>query len=228
MWYLVAVGALVSPLAMFACSDDDAGLEHDVGSSTGLSVVQERARTPTSCDIDDEDDDEDDDSDKRKRCVGTVVEVLATVPMTLTTVPSVVGREITIASGQVFGGPLGSSPATLIFTTPITFALRQGTLALAGNVSYGSGGSCTFVVTQGGTLTLAVATCNLIVNASNVVVGTGQVSGIITLVLNTISSNSLIAMVFLDARGELFVVNPVDMVSVDMDIQLGPTRGHVR
>jgi hypothetical protein len=99
---------------------------------------------------------------------------------------------------------------------------------LAGNVSYGSGGSCTFVVTQGGTLTLAVATCNLIVNASNVVVGTGQVSGIITLVLNTISSNSLIAMVFLDARGELFVVNPVDMVSVDMDIQLGPTRGHVR
>jgi hypothetical protein len=156
---------------------------------------------------------------------GEIKNVNATVAATTSTVPSVVGREITIANGQVFGGPVGSNPITFIFTTPTTFALRQGTLALAGNVSYGSNASCTFVVTQGGGGALAVATCNLVVVANNVVVGTGQVSGIITLVLNngagiTVSSNSLNATVFLDSSCELFVVNPVTGVSVDMGIQL--------
>jgi len=63
-----------------------------------------------------------------------------------------------------------------------------------------------------------------VVAATNVVVGTGQVSGTVTLVLNngvgiTISSNTLTATVFLDGNGELFVVNPVTGVSVDMGIQ---------
>jgi hypothetical protein len=179
---LVAVGVLVSSLALFACGGDD-----DEG--------------------------------------GQIQNVNSNVAATTSTVPSVVGREITIANGQVFGGPLGSNPATLIFTTPTTFTLRQGGVTLQGNVSYGSNAQCTFVVTQGGAGALAIATCNLVVVANNAVCGTGQVPGIITLVLNngagiTVSSNSLNATVFLDSSCELFVVNPVTGVSVDMGIQL--------
>jgi len=183
MRYLVAVCALGSAFALFACSSDD------------------------------------DES-------GEIKNVNATVPATTSTVAAVQGREITIANGQVFGGPVGSNPATLTFTTPTTFTLTQAgvpPLALAGNVTYSSGG-CTFIPTVGGTGALSIATCNLVVVANNVVVGTGQVSGIITLVLNngqgvTISSNSLTATVFLDNSGELFVVNPVTAQSVDMGIE---------
>jgi hypothetical protein len=113
----------------------------------------------------------------------------------------------------------------LTFPTPSTFTLSAtGVGPFAGTVNYGSGGSCTFVITAGGGGALSVTTCNLIVNASNVVVGTGQVSGIITLVLNngsgiTINSNALTATVFINGDGELFVVNPVTGVSVDMGIE---------
>jgi hypothetical protein len=95
---------------------------------------------------------------------------------------------------------------------------------LIGNVSYGSNASCTFVVTSGGQGVLSISTCNLIVNANNVIVGTGQASGTISLVLNngsgiTITSDALPTTVFLNGDGQLFVVNPVTGASVDMGIQ---------
>jgi len=164
--------------------------------------------------------DDDDDSAEVKSFV-------ATVPATTSTVAAVQGQAITIANGQVFGGPVGSNPATLIFgiNNPTAFTLTQtGAVPLAGTVNYGSGGSCTFIPTVGGGGALSVSTCNLVMVANNVVVGTGQVSGIITLVLNngagvTVSSNSLTATEFLDNTGELFVVNPATGQSVDMGIQ---------
>jgi hypothetical protein len=181
MHYLVAVCALVSALAMFACGGDD---------------------------------DE-----------GEVKNVVATVPADTDTIAAVQGRTFTIANGQVFGGPVGSNPIRLTFTTPTTFTLTQSQppLSLIGNVSYDNG-SCRFTVTQGGGGALSVSTCNLIVNANNVVVGIGQVSGTISLVLNngagiTITSDALPATVFINGDGELFVVNPVTGVSVDMGIE---------
>jgi hypothetical protein len=180
MHYLVAVCALVSALAMFACGGDD---------------------------------DE-----------GEVKNVVATVAADQVTVPAVQGRPFTIANGQVFGGPVGSNSITLTFTTPTTFSITRPGLSLIGNVSYGSNASCTFVITSGGQGALDVDTCNLIVNANNVVVGTGQASGTISLVLNngsgiTITSDALPATVFIDGDGALFVVNPVTGVSVDMGIE---------
>src|SRR4029453_3979930 len=61
-------------------------------------------------------------------------------------------------------------------------------------------------------------------NANNVVVGTGQVSGTIALVLSndagmTITSDALPATVFINEEGELFVVNPGTGVAVDMGIE---------
>jgi hypothetical protein len=152
--------------------------------------------------------------------------VVATVAADDNTVPAVQGRPFTIANGQVFGGPVGSNPVVLTFTTPRSFTLTRAAtgLALSGTVSYGSNASCTFTVTAGGGGALDVDTCNLIVNANNVVTGTGQVSGTISLVLNndagiTITSDALPATVFIDGDGELFVVNPVTGVSVDMGIE---------
>jgi hypothetical protein len=149
---------------------------------------------------------------------------IATVPASNSTIAAVQGRPITITSGQVFGGNIGSGPITLTFTlVPNAFTVTTAAgVTTPGTVNYGSGGSCTFLPTTGGAL--AVSTCNLIVNASNVVVGTGQVSGTISLVLNnnagvTVTSSALPATVFLDSDGNLFVVNPVTGVSVDMGIQ---------
>jgi hypothetical protein len=157
---------------------------------------------------------------------GEVKNVVATVPASQGTVPAVQSRPFTIANGQVFGGSVGSNPVILTFTTPTTFTLTRAvpSLSLIGNVSYGSGGSCTFIVTQGGGGALSISTCNLIVNANNVVAGTGQVSGTISLVLNnsagiTITSDALPATVFINGDGELFVVNPVTGVAVDMGIK---------
>jgi hypothetical protein len=180
MHYVVAVCAIVSALAMFACGGGDNE--------------------------------------------GEVKNVVATVAADQVTVPAVQGRPFTIANGQVFGGPVGSNPITLTFTTPTTFSITRQGLSLVGNVTYGSNAACTFVITSGGQGALNVSTCNLIVNASNVVVGTGQASGTISLVLNnnagiTITSDALPATVFIDSDGELFVVNPVTGMSVDMGIE---------
>lgn len=157
---------------------------------------------------------------------GDILNVVATVPADQGTVPAVQGRPFTIANGQVFGGPVGSSPVVLTFTTPTTFTMTRAAtgLSLIGNVSYGSNASCTFVITSGGQGALSVSTCNLIINADNVVVGTGQAPGTISLVLNnnagtTITSDALPATVFINGDGELFVVNPVTGASVDMGIE---------
>jgi hypothetical protein len=152
--------------------------------------------------------------------------VIATVALDDTTAPAVQGRPFTIANGQVFGGPVGSDPVILTFTTPRSFTLTRAAtgLSLSGTVSYGSNASCLLTVTAGGGGALDIDTCNLIVNANNVVVGTGQVSGTISLVLNngsgiTITSDALPATVFINGDGELFVVNPVTGVSVNMGIE---------
>jgi hypothetical protein len=161
----------------------------------------------------------DDDEDEVKN-------VVATVPADDNTVPAVQGRPLTIANGQVFGGNIGNLPVILTFTTPRAFTMTSAAtgLSLSGTVSYGSDASCTLIVTEGGLGTLSVSTCNLIVNANNVVVGTGQVSGTISLVLRndagmTITSDALSTTVFINEDGELFVVNPVTGVSVDMGIE---------
>ena len=161
----------------------------------------------------------DDDEDEVKN-------VVATVPADDNTVPAVQGRPLTIANGQVFGGNIGNLLVILTFTTPRAFTMTSAAtgLSLSGTVSYGSDASCTLIVTEGGLGTLSVSTCNLIVNANNVVVGTGQVSGTISLVLRndagmTITSDALSTTVFINEDGELFVVNPVTGVSVDMGIE---------
>ena len=162
---------------------------------------------------------EDDDEDEVKN-------VVATVPADDNTVPAVQDRPFPIANGQVFGGNIGNLPVILTFTTPRAFTMTSAAtgLSLSGTVSYGSDASCTLTVTAGGLGALSVSTCHLIVNAHNVVVGTGQVSGTISLVLSndagmTITSDVLPATVFINEDGELFVVNPVTGVSVDMGIE---------
>jgi hypothetical protein len=158
---------------------------------------------------------------------GEVKNVVATVAADDDTVPAVQSRTIRIDNGQVFGANVGSNPIDLTFNTPRSFTITRPTALpplppLTGTVSYGSDASCTFTAATGGALD--VDTCNLIVNASNVVVGTGQVSGTISLVLNngsgiTITSQALPATVFINGDGELFVVNPATNVSVDMGIE---------
>jgi Flp pilus assembly protein TadG len=142
------------------------------------------------------------------------------------TVPAVQGRPFTIANGQVFGGNIGNLPVILTFTTPRAFTMTRAAtgLSLSGTVSYGDNDSCTFIVTSGGQGALSVSSCDLLVNANNVVVGTGQVSGTISLQLRndagiTITSDPLPATVFINGDGDLFVVNPVTGVSVDMGIE---------
>jgi hypothetical protein len=155
---------------------------------------------------------------------GEVKNIIATVPADEDTAAAVQGRTFTLANGQVFGGSVpGTSPVFLTFTTPTTFTLTRPatSLSLSGRVDYEGEDSCTFIPLSGPAL--EVDTCNLIVNANNVVVGTGQVSGTISLVLNdagsTITSDALPATVFINSDGELFVVNPVTGVSVDMGIE---------
>lgn len=182
MRYLVAVCALGSAFALFACSSDD------------------------------------DNS-------GTVKNVNATVPVTNSTVAAVQGVAIPIQQGQVISNVSGQ--VTLTFSVvPNRFMLVNNTTnaVTVGSVQYNSG-SCNFAA-DGGAF-VSVATCNLIVFANNVTVGTGQVQGTVTLVLNgpingvnvTVNSGPLTATVFLNNNDELFVVNPVTGVSVDMGIQ---------
>ena len=113
----------------------------------------------------------------------------------------------------------------MTFTTPRAFTLTSAAtgLVVECTVSHGSEASCTLTVTAGGEAAPSVSTCNLI-HAHNVVVGTGQVSGTISLVLRndagtTITSDALPATVFINGEGALFVVNPVTGVAVDMGIE---------
>ena len=156
---------------------------------------------------------------------GTVKNVNATVAVTNSTVAAVQGRAITIQNGQVISNISGT--VTLTFSTvPNRFMLvTNATNAVTvGSVQYNSG-SCNFAA-DGGAF-VSVATCNLIVFANNVTVGTGQVQGTVTLVLNgpvnnvnvTVNSGALTATVFLNSNDELFVVNPATGASVDMGIQ---------
>jgi hypothetical protein len=157
---------------------------------------------------------------------GEVINFSVTVEADDDTVPAVQSRPFTIPNGQVFGGPIGDFPVTLTFTTTRTFTLTRAAtgLAVSGTVSYGDNDSCTFAITTGGQGALSVSNCNLLVSANNVVVGTGTASGIISLLLRsgsgiTVTSDPLPATVFINGDGELFVVNPVTGVSVDMGVE---------
>jgi len=156
---------------------------------------------------------------------GTVKSFNSTVAVTNSTVAAVQGRAITIQNGQVISNISGT--VTLTFSiVPNRFTLVNNTTGAttAGSVQYNSG-TCNFAA-DGGAF-VSIPTCNLIVNANNAVVGTGQVQGTITLVFNgpvngvnvTVNSGTLPATVFLDSNDELFVVNPATGASVDMGIQ---------
>lgn len=157
---------------------------------------------------------------------GEVINFSVTVEADDDTVPAVQGRPFTIPNGQVFGGNFGTLPVILTFTTPRTFTMTRAAtgLAVSGNVSYGDNDSCTFVITAGGQGAISVSSCNLLVSANNVVAGIGTATGIISLLLrgdsgSTQTSDPLPATVFINDDGELFVVNPVTGVSVDMGIE---------
>jgi len=154
---------------------------------------------------------------------GETKNVIATVPMDGTTVRAVQNQPLTFSTGQGFGVNIGTGSFTLTFDTPNTFIVNPtGNVPFTGTVTYGSGGgACTFLA--GGT-TLSISTCNLVVNAQNVVVGGSQVGGTITLVLNngsttTASSDSVNTTVFINDDGELFVINSRTGALVDMGIK---------
>jgi hypothetical protein len=157
---------------------------------------------------------------------GEIKDVNVTVDADDVTVPAVQGRPFTIPNGQVFGGNIGNLPVILTFTMPREFTMTRAAtgLALSGTVSYGDGDSCTFTATTGGQGALSVSSCDLLVNANNLVVGTGTVTGTISLTFRNdagiaITSDPLSATVFINGDGELFVVNPVTGVSVNMGIE---------
>jgi len=153
---------------------------------------------------------------------GDTKNVIATVPIDGNTVLAVQNQPLTFSNGQGFGVNIGTGPFTLTFNSPNTFIVNPtGNPVFTGTVTYGSGGSCTFLA--GGT-TLSISTCNLVVNAQNVVVGGSQVGGTITFVLNngsgaTASSNSLNTTVFINDDGELFVINSTTGALVDTGIK---------
>jgi len=151
---------------------------------------------------------------------GTVKNVNATVPLNSNNAAIIQSLTFSFTSGQVFGGNIGNGPVTLSFPTLSTFTLTtSGGATTSGTVTYNSG-TCNFAGTGGGFAT--AETCSLLVNASNVTVGKGFVSGTITLVLSstingiivTVNSTPLTAQVFIDSSDELFVVNPATNASV--------------
>jgi hypothetical protein len=157
---------------------------------------------------------------------GEIKDVNVTVDADDVTVPAVQGRPFTFANGQVFGGNIGNLPVILTFTTPRAFTLTRAAtgLSLSGTVSYGDGDSCTFTVTTGGQGALSISSCDLLVIANDLVVGIGTVIGTISLTFRNdagiaITSDPLPATVFINGDGELFVVNPVTGLPVNMGIE---------
>src|SRR5262249_41781157 len=95
---------------------------------------------------------------------------------------AVLGEQCTFQPGSIFDPSIGSNPATLTFTTPTTASVTSGGTTSSGNTTFGS---CTFSFTQGPLAgkSITFTTCSFHVHASNVPVGSGAVSGTLTLVL---------------------------------------------
>jgi hypothetical protein len=154
--------------------------------------------------------------------------VSAAVPLTTSTVAAVQAVPLSFPNGPVFS-PAITGAVTLTFTSTNTFTLvGSAGIAATGVVTYGPP-SCTFDVQVPGGLIpaaalLTVPTCKLLVNANNVEVGGGTVTGTVTLLLRgaagTGNSHAVTAQVSLNGNSELFVMNPATGASVDMGIQL--------
>ena len=106
----------------------------------------------------------------------------AAVPANATTVQAVLGEQFAFQPGSIFDPSLGSNPATLTFTTPTTSSVTSGGTTSSGNTTFGS---CTVSFTQGrlSGKSITFTTCSFHAHASNVPVGSGAVSGTLTLVL---------------------------------------------
>ena len=111
------------------------------------------------------------------------------VPVNATTVQAILGQPFTIPNGAIFDPGIGNNPVTFTFTSPTTFSLG-GSSTATGNVAFGS---CTLTVKlsgfpasqgpQGGNV-ITFTTCSIQITASNVTVGSGAVSGTLTLTLS--------------------------------------------
>jgi hypothetical protein len=152
------------------------------------------------------------------------------VPLTLhsTTVAAVQAVPLTIPNGHVFT-PALTGAVILTFTSPTIFTLVGAEGLTATGVVTSTPPACQFDVrVPGGLLSTAallpLSTCALLINARNVEEGGDAVSRTVTLSLSgasgAVGSNVVTAQVSLNDAGELFVVNPVTGVAVDMGVQL--------
>jgi len=112
------------------------------------------------------------------------------VPVNATTVQAILGQQFTIPNGAIFDPGIGNNQVTFTFTSPTTFSLTRESSTASGNVAFGS---CTLTVTLSGFPTsqgpqvgnsIGFTTCSIQITASNVTVGSGAVSGTLTLTLS--------------------------------------------
>jgi hypothetical protein len=105
------------------------------------------------------------------------------VPVTASTVQSVVGQPVTFANGGIFDPSLTGTQATLTFTSPTTASLSSAGSTSTANASFGS---CTFAFTTGPLAgkSITFTTCTLQITGSNVTAGGGAVNGLLTLTLS--------------------------------------------
>jgi len=182
MRYLVAVCALVSALAMVGCGGGGGGGDGD-GAATTTSNVSN-----------------------------------VSVPVNATTVQAVLGQPFTIPNGAVFDPGIGNNnPVTFTFDRSTTFSL-EGSSTASGDVTFGS---CTLTVTLSGFpagqgpqvgKVINFTTCGIQITASNVTVGSGAVSGTLTLTLGgpNGSSTSIAITVQVSIRSDgTLVINGV-------------------
>ena len=143
------------------------------------------------------------------------------VPANATTVQAVLGDQFAFQPGSIFDPSLGNNQATLTFTTPTTSSVTSGGTTSSGNTTFGS---CTFSFTQGplSGKTITFTTCSFHIHANNVPVGSGAVSGTLTLVLTgpngSGTSIAITVQVSILSNGTL-VINGV---ATDINIS-GPT-----
>src|SRR6266446_2377125 len=183
MRYLVAVCALVSALAMVGCGG---GGDGDGGGGGG--------GTPTTSNVSN-----------------------VPVPVNATTVQAILGQPFTIPNGAIFDPGIGNNPVTFTFPTSTTFSLG-GSSTASGDVAFGS---CTLTVKLSGFpaaqgpqvgKVIPFTTCSIQITASNVTVGSGAVSGTLTLTLSgpNGSSTSLAITVQVSIRSDgTLVINGV-------------------
>ena len=166
--------------------------------------------------------------------------ISATVPLNSVTIVALEGSfppQFTIPDGTVFHPGIGPNPVTLTFVlgsdnTSTLFVLsRFGTAALAGgSVTFGS---CTLTITSSSfpadqgpqnDETIPFSTCSITVSATNVEVGGGTETGIVTLMLTNATTGvsaastplTLLSSVSLQTDGTL-LLNSVK-TGIDTDV----------